>query len=137
MIRVLLADDHVMVREGLRLILEASGDIQIIGLAANGQQAVELASQSCPDVAVMDLSMPIMNGIEATELIHVHCPQTRLIILSMYNSPEYIQRAVRAGANGYLLKDAAGNELIMAVRAMYSGQRYFSPAITEIANRYL
>jgi DNA-binding NarL/FixJ family response regulator len=137
MITVLLADDHKIVREGLRSIVEASADLQIIGLAENGQQAVELAILHCPDVAVMDISMPVMDGIEATRLIRARCPQTRLVMISWYDSPKYIQRGLGAGAQGYVLKDDAGTELIAAVRALHNGQTYFSPSIAAIANRYL
>jgi len=134
MISVLLADDHTVVREGLRFILEAPGDIQIAASVSNGKEAVEQAFQNCPDVAVIDISMPVMDGIEATRYICEHCPNTRIVMLSMYDSPEYIQRALKAGALGYVLKDAAGNELVEAVRALNQGKRYFSPRIAEIVN---
>jgi DNA-binding NarL/FixJ family response regulator len=131
MITVLLADDHAMVRDGLRYILEAAGDIQIIALAANGKDAVAQAIAHCPNIAVIDISMPIMDGIEATKQIVKACPQTRIITLSMYHTGEYVQRALKAGAFGYVLKDAAGNELIEAVRSLHVGKRYFSPQIAK------
>jgi DNA-binding NarL/FixJ family response regulator len=133
MIRVLLADDHRIVREGLHFILEAPGDIQIIATVSNGQDAVEHAIRNCPDVAVIDVSMPIMDGIEATSQIRLHCPRTRIAMLSMYADAEYIERAIRAGASGYVLKDAAGSELVEAVRVLQKGDRYFSPQIARIA----
>jgi DNA-binding NarL/FixJ family response regulator len=131
MITVLLADDHIMVREGLRYILEAAGDIQIIALASNGEEAVRQARNHCPEVVVMDVSMPVMDGIEATRQILEVCPQTRVVTLSMYHSGEYIQRALAAGALGYVLKDAAGDELVEAVRSLHQGKRYFSPQVPK------
>ncbi|RPJ27812.1 MAG: DNA-binding response regulator [Chloroflexi bacterium] len=126
MITVLVADDHTVLRDGLRYLLEAQGDIQIVGMAANGQQAVEQAMLSCPDVVVMDISMPVMNGIEATKLICQACKNTKIVILSMHHTAEYMQRALEAGAVGYLLKDSAGAELVTAIRALNQGESYFS-----------
>lgn len=131
MITVLLADDHIMVRDGLRYILEAAGDIQIVGLASNGKEAVAQAHASCPNIAVIDISMPVMDGIEATRQILKVCPNTRIITLSMYHSGEYVQRALKAGAFGYVLKDGAGNELVEAVRTLHAGRRYFSPQVAR------
>ncbi|HSJ90376.1 MAG TPA: response regulator transcription factor [Anaerolineales bacterium] len=131
MITVLLADDHAMVRDGLRYILEAAGDIQIIGLAADGKEAVRQALLHCPNIAVIDISMPVMDGIEATKQIAAACPHTRIITLSMYHTGEYVKRALKAGAFGYVLKDAAGNELIEAVRSLHAGKRYFSPQVAQ------
>ena len=131
MITVLLADDHAMVRDGLRYILEAAGDIQIIALASNGKEAVAQAITHCPNIAVIDISMPLMDGIEATKQIVKACPQTRVVTLSMYHTGEYVQRAINAGAQGYVLKDAAGKELIEAVRSLYAGKRYLSPQIAK------
>ena len=136
MITVLLADDHTVVREGLRFILEAPGDIQVAASVSNGQEAVDRAFQECPDVAVIDISMPVMDGIEATRSISEHCPHTHVVMLSMYDGPEYVQRALKAGAFGYVLKDAAGSELVDAVRTLHRGIRYFSPRIAEIV-KYL
>ncbi len=137
MIKVLLADDHTMVRDGLRYLLEAAGDLQIVALAANGQEAVEQTELHHPDVAVIDVSMPVMDGIEATKKISGQFPEIPILMLSMYHTPEYIQRALNAGACGYVLKDAAGDELVAAVRTAHNGQRYFSPKILDIAKRYL
>lgn len=131
MITVLLADDHIMVRDGLRYILEAAGDIQIVALASNGKEAVAQAQEKCPDVVVMDVSMPIMDGIEATRQILAICPHTRIVTLSMYHTQEYVQRALKAGAYGYVLKDAAGNELVEAVRMLHAGQRYLSTQVAK------
>jgi DNA-binding NarL/FixJ family response regulator len=132
MITVLLADDHRMVREGLRYLLEAPGDIEIAALASNGQEAVEQAISSCPDVAVIDVSMPIMDGIEAARYICENCPHTQVVMLSMYDTPEYVHRALQAGAAGYVLKDEAGSELVQAVRTLHKGDNYYSPKIADI-----
>ncbi|MDQ2692005.1 MAG: response regulator transcription factor [Chloroflexota bacterium] len=131
MIRVLVVDDHTVLRDGLRYLLEAHGDIKVIGMAANGQEAVEQASQSCPDVILMDISMPVMNGIEATKHICQICEHTKVAILSMHHTAEYMQRAVEAGAVGYLLKDSAGAELVVAIRAIHSGKRYLSQQVAK------
>jgi DNA-binding NarL/FixJ family response regulator len=129
MITVLLADDHTVLLDGLRFLLEAHGDIQIVGTASNGQEAVEKAKGNCPDVVVMDISMPVMSGIEATKHICKICENTKVMILSMHHTAEYMQRAVEAGAVGYLLKDSAGVELVTAIHTLYEGKRYFSPKI--------
>jgi DNA-binding NarL/FixJ family response regulator len=131
MISVLLADDHNMVRDGLRYILEAAGDIQIIALAANGEEAVAHALRNCPNIAVVDISMPVMDGIEATRQIVAICPNTRILTLSMYHTGEYVQRAVEAGASGFVLKEGAGGELVKAVRRLHAGKRYFSPQLAR------
>ena len=129
MITVILADDHAVLRDGLRYLLEAQDDIQIIGTAANGQEAVEQAVQNCPDVVLMDISMPVMNGIEATRQICEVCKHTKVAILSMHHTSEYLQRALKAGAQGYLLKDSAGAEVIAAIHALHEGKSYFSQKI--------
>ena len=131
MIKVLLVDDHTVLRDGLRFLLEAAGDIQVIGTAANGREAVEEATRNCPDVVMMDISMPVMNGIEATRRICEVCEKTKVLILSMYHTNDYIQRALDAGAVGYLLKDSAGTELIEAIRDIHSGKPYFSQNATR------
>ncbi len=134
MITVLLADDHGMVRDGLRYILEAAGDIKIIALASNGAEALDQSRNSCPDVALIDISMPVMDGIEATRQLLEICPQTRTITLSMYHTAEYVRRALKAGASGYVLKDEAGNELIQAIRSVHEGKRYFSPQVAGFSS---
>ena len=131
MIKVLLVDDHTVLRDGLRFLLEAAGDIQVIGTAANGQEAVEEATRNCPDVVMMDISMPVMNGIEATKQICGVCENTKVLILSMYHTSDYIQRALDAGAVGYLLKHSAGTELIEAIRDIHAGKPYFSQKTTR------
>ena len=129
MITVILADDHAVLRDGLRYLLEAAGDIQIVSMAANGQEAVEQARLYCPDVVVMDISMPVMSGIEATKHICEVCGHTKVAILSMHHTTEYVQRAIEAGAVGYLLKDSAGAELVAAIRALNDGKRYISKKV--------
>ncbi|HET9591191.1 MAG TPA: response regulator transcription factor [Anaerolineales bacterium] len=131
MIKVLLADDHAIVRDGLRFLLEAHRDIKVTAMASNGQEAVDQALLECPDVIVMDISMPIMSGIEATQKICEFCPHTQVMILSMYHTAEHVQRALRAGAVGYLLKDSAGAELVAAIRALHAGKGYFSQNLTR------
>lgn len=132
MITVLLADDHTLVRDALCYLLEAQGDIKIIATAANGEEAVELAMRLCPDVAVLDISMPRMDGIEAAKRICGHCSGTRIVMLTIYHTVEHVQHALQAGASGFVLKDAAGQELVTAVRALYGGDSYFSPRIDGI-----
>jgi DNA-binding NarL/FixJ family response regulator len=132
MINVLLADDHAVVRDGLSFILQAEGDIDVVASVANGRQAVSRAQALQPDVVLMDITMPELNGIEATALIRESCPEVRVIILSMLGTSEHVFRALQAGASGYLLKESAGQEVVEAVRAVAAGQRYLSPAITDI-----
>jgi DNA-binding NarL/FixJ family response regulator len=132
MITVILADDHAILRDGLRYLLEAAGDIKIISMAGNGQEAVEQARLHCPDVIVMDISMPVMSGIEATKHICKICEHTKVAILSMHHTTEYIQRALEAGAVGYLLKDSAGAELVAAIRALNDGKRYISKGVSKV-----
>ncbi|HLF74308.1 MAG TPA: response regulator transcription factor [Anaerolineales bacterium] len=130
-IKVLLADDHTVLRDGLRYLLEAQGDIEIVGTAANGKEAVEQAIRDCPDVVLMDISMPLMNGIEATQQIREFCPRTQVAILSIHHATEHIQRALQAGAAGYLIKESAGMEVVQAIRAIHSGRHYFSQKIVR------
>jgi DNA-binding NarL/FixJ family response regulator len=130
-IRILLADDHVMVRQGFRMILAAQPDLEIVGEAGNGRDAVELAEQLRPDVVVMDVAMPDMNGIEATRRLAVSAPRTRVLALSMYKDSVYVREILRAGARGYLLKDAIDRDLLSAVRAVASGEGYLSPAVSD------
>ncbi len=130
-IRVLLADDHAVVRDGLRYLLEAQGDITVVGSAANGRLAVQQAQQVVPDVVVMDIAMPELNGIDAARQIRKVSPSTHVIILSMHSTAEHIRHALQAGAQGYLLKESAGSEVVDAVRAVHAGRHYLSQKITE------
>ena len=131
MIRVLLADDHAMVRKGFRLILEAQPDMEIAGEAGNGREAVELAEKLHPDVIVMDVAMPELNGIEATRRLAASSPHTRVLALSMHKDSVYVREILRAGARGYLLKDSIDTDLINAVRAVAKGDGYISPGVSD------
>jgi DNA-binding NarL/FixJ family response regulator len=130
-ITILLADDHTVVRDGLRSLMEKNADLQVVGVAGNGREAVAEAHRLCPDVVVMDIAMPEMDGVEATRHIVDKCPNSRVLILSMYLSAEHIHRSLQAGAKGYVLKDSAGDEVVEAVRALRAGRRYLSHRITE------
>jgi len=130
-ITVLLADDHAVLRDGLRLLLEAHPDIKVVADVANGRDAVSKATQLSPDVVIMDIAMPELNGIEATRQIREVCPSAQIIILSIYSTSEHIFQALQAGACGYLLKESAGIEVVNAVRAVHAGQRYLSQKISD------
>jgi DNA-binding NarL/FixJ family response regulator len=131
-IRVALADDHTLLRQGLRRILESQPDIEVVAEASSGLEAVELARRERPDVAVVDVGMSELNGIEATAQILRHSPKTAVLILSMHRDERYVLRAVRAGARGYLLKDAVEEELIRAIRTVQRGHSFFSPGLGAI-----
>jgi len=130
-ITVLLADDHAVLRDGLRLLLEAHPDIKVVADVANGRDAVSKATQLSPDIVIMDIAMPELNGIEATRQIREVCPSAQIIILSIYSTSEHIFQALQAGACGYLLKESAGIEIVNAVRAVHAGQRYLSQKISD------
>jgi DNA-binding NarL/FixJ family response regulator len=131
-IAVLLADDHAIVREGLKTLLQAQADLRVVGEAANGREAVAAAAELRPDVVVMDISMPDMTGIEAARRIHAARPETRIVMLSMHGNAEHVFRALEAGATGYLLKEAAGVELVTAIRAVHAGRRYLTEKVNEL-----
>lgn len=128
-IRILLADDHRMVRQGFRMILEAQEDMEVIGEAGNGRDAVDMARSLKPEVVVMDVTMPELNGIEATRRIREAEPLVRVLALSVHRDGVYVREIVRAGAEGYILKESADSELIAAVRAVASGNSYLSPEV--------
>jgi DNA-binding NarL/FixJ family response regulator len=130
-IRILLADDHAVVRQGFGRILAAQSDLEVIGEAGNGREAVDLAEQLKPDVVVMDVSMPELNGIEATRRLMKAAPRTRVLALSMHKDSVYVREILRAGAQGFLLKDANDLDLLAAVRAVGQGQGYISPSVSE------
>jgi DNA-binding NarL/FixJ family response regulator len=130
-IKLFLADDHAIVRDGLRLILEAHGDMTVIGEAADGRQAVHEVKKRCPEIVIMDIAMPELNGIDATAQIVKACPSTKVIILSVYDTTEYIFEALKAGAKGYILKESAGEEVVKAVHSVHSGHLYLSQEISE------
>jgi RNA polymerase sigma factor (sigma-70 family) len=137
-ISVFLADDHTVVRDGLRYLLEAQPDIEVIGDAADGRQAVRLVARLKPDVAIVDITMPELNGIDATLQIRDVCPSTGVIILSMHANTRHITRALRAGAQGYLVKESAGIEVVEAVRTVHAGHHYLSQAVSDtVINDYV
>jgi DNA-binding NarL/FixJ family response regulator len=130
-ISVYIADDHAIVRDGLRILLDEQPDIEVVGDAADGRETVRQVTELTPDVVIMDINMPELNGIEATHQIMENCPSARVVILSMFATQEHIFRALQAGARGYLLKESAGTEVINAVREVMSGRRYLSQKISE------
>jgi two-component system, NarL family, response regulator NreC len=131
-VRIVLADDHTVMRNGLRLLLERQPNLKVVGEAADGRQAVALAESADPDVVIMDIGMPNLNGIEAARQIVSHNPRTAIAILSMHSDESYVIRALKAGARAYLLKDSAEADLLAAVRALIEGKSFFSPAISKI-----
>jgi DNA-binding NarL/FixJ family response regulator len=130
-ITVFLADDHALVRDGLRMLLEAQPDLEVIGTAADGRDAVRQVTQLGPDVAILDIAMPELNGLEAARQILETCPATRVIILSMHGASEHVFDALHMGARGYLLKASAGANVADAVRAVHAGRRYLSQEVME------
>ena len=136
MITVLLVEDHILILHALRSFLEAAEGIQIIATASNGMEAITQARLHCPDVAIMDVSMPLMGGIEATQEIRIDCPTIGVLMLSLYDHPEYVHRALQAGAMGYVLKDMFHKDLIGAVRAVSNGDRYFTEQIAWVVKQY-
>ena len=131
-LRILLADDHTMVRQGLRKVLEERPEWQVVAEAGDGHEAVRLAELHKPNVAVLDVAMPLLNGIEATRRIAKRVPQTRILVLSMYSDEAYVTQMMKAGATGYLLKDSAGVDLLEAVQSVAQGKSYFSPAVARL-----
>ncbi len=130
-IRVVLADDHSVLRDGVAALLEAQEGMEVVAHAQDGKEAVRKITEFKPDVAIMDIVMPELDGIEATRQVHESSPLTQVVILSMYSNTEHIFRALQAGAKGYLLKESAGAELVAAVRSVHGGRRYLSQKITE------
>ena len=129
--RILLADDHTVVRRGFALILSKEAELEVVGEAKNGREAVELAQKLQPEVVVIDVSMPELNGIEATRRISNLCPRTRVLALSMHRDAVYVREILRAGARGYLVKDADDDAFLTAVRSVARGEAYLSPAIAD------
>lgn len=132
MIQAIIADDHAVVRDGLRYLLEAQGDIHVVASVGDGRQAIQKAIELSPDILIMDISMPELNGIEAAKQIAKVCPQVKVVFLSMYATREHIFRALQSGAKGFLLKESVGEEVVKAVREIVNGSRYFSQKITDI-----
>jgi two-component system, NarL family, response regulator NreC len=131
-IRILLADDHVVMRSGLRLLLERQPNLQVVAEAADGQEAVRLAAAENPEVVIMDIAMPHLNGVEATRQIVTRNPETAVVILSMHSDESYVLRSLKAGARAYLLKDSAEADLIAAIHAIQEGKSFFSPGVRRI-----
>ncbi len=131
-IRVILAEDHTIVREGLRALLSVRDDIDVVAEVGNGRAAVEAVGVHRPDVIVMDLGMPELNGVDATRLVRERFKDTQVLILSMHSSEEYVRPAIRAGANGYLVKGSGLSDLVSAIVALAKGEAFFSPAIAKI-----
>jgi two-component system response regulator NreC len=129
--RILLVDDHAVVRQGFKMLLDAQPDMEIVGEASNGREAVETAEALRPDVVVMDVAMPELNGIEATRRLTASTPHTRVIALSMHKDSVYVREILRAGARGYLLKDSGAEDLVSAIRAVAKGESYLSPAVSN------
>lgn len=131
-IRVLLGDDHTLMRQGLRKILEERPEWQVVGEVGDGREAVRKCVELKPDVAVLDVAMPLLNGIDATQQIVRKVPETKVLVLSMYSDEAYVTRALQAGATGYMLKDSAGKDLLKGIASVAAGQAYFSPAIARL-----
>ncbi|MGC9996861.1 MAG: response regulator transcription factor [Terriglobia bacterium] len=132
LVRVLLADDHKLIRAGLVLVVQQQPDLSVIGEADDGRQAVQLVESLKPDVVVMDIGMPNLNGIEAARQITASRPDTAVVILSMHADEGYVLRALKAGARAYLLKDSATTDLVQAIRAVVEGKSFFSPAVSKV-----
>ena len=131
-IRMILVDDHVVIRSGLRLVLEREPEFRVVGEGADGSDAIRLAEELSPDVAILDIAMPNLNGIEAARQITAKAPKTGVVMLSMHSDEGYVLRALNAGARGYLLKESPEEDLIAAVKAVHRGKAYFSPAISRV-----
>ncbi|UCD43166.1 MAG: response regulator transcription factor [Chloroflexota bacterium] len=131
-IRILLADDHTILRDGIRALIDDQDDMEVVGEAEDGISTVKLAAKVKPDVVVMDIAMPLLNGLEATRQIQRDHPQVKVLILTMHENEEYIRQVLAAGALGYVLKDAAARDLLGAIRAVYQGEAVLSPAITRL-----
>lgn len=137
-IRVLLVDDHAVLREGLRTLLSLQEDIEVVGEAENGQVAIERAKQLRPDVIVMDIAMPAMDGLEATRVLKQECPSARILILSQHDNREYVFSILQGGAVGYVLKKSGGAEVVNAIRSVFTEGAYLPPGIArEVMDRYI
>jgi len=130
-ITVLLAEDHMIVRQGLRILIEAGGNIEIVGEAKTGREAVQMADALRPEIVVMDIAMPLLNGLEATRQILKALPTTKVLILSAHSDPEYVEQVVKAGAMGYLLKQSSGEVVAQAICELKKGKSFFTPSIAK------
>lgn len=131
MIRILLADDHTLLRSGLRLLLEQQADLMVVGEASNGMEAIQMCQSQQPDLLILDLSMPGINGLDAMRIIKQTCPQTRILIMTMHEDVDYLRQGLKRGASGYLLKKAADNDLLAAVHAIYDGEIYIHSSMNR------
>lgn len=131
-IGILLADDHTLLRNGIRALLEDESDMVIVGEANDGREAIKLATQLKPNVILMDIAMPLLNGLEATRQIKREHPEINVLVLTMYDHEEYFRQMLEVGASGYIIKRAAANELVSAIRAVHNGEAVLSPAITRL-----
>jgi two-component system, NarL family, response regulator LiaR len=131
-IRVLVTDDHAIVRDGISALLALTGDIEAVGEAINGREALEMVKKLAPDVVLMDIAMPLMDGLEATRRIHKESPQTKVIVLTQYEDREYVLPVIEAGASGFVSKTAASSELTSAIRSVYHGDSFLSPSIARL-----
>ena len=131
MIRILIADDHAVVAEGLKHLIESQADLQVVAIVGDGRQAVQRTEELRPDVVIMDLSMPELNGADATRVLLEKDPAAKVIVLSMYAEHEYVRRALRSGALGYVVKRSAGKDVVDAIRSVQAGQRYISPLVAD------
>lgn len=137
-LRIFLADDHMVVREGLKSLINSQPDMEVVGEAENGRDAVKCAVELSPDVVVMDISMPEMNGIEATERLRKECPSTKIVALTIYEDTGYLRQSLKAGASGYVLKRAVVEELVHAVRTCAAGGTYIEPTLAgQVVSTYI
>jgi len=137
-IKILLADDHTIVRQGLARLLEDQTDLRVVGEATDGRMALEKATALKPDIVIMDIAMPLMNGIEAAKRIRKQLPETKILILSMYSHEHYIHELLETGISGYLLKDSSGRDIINAIQAAMKGETFLSPSISKkVVESYL
>jgi len=131
-IRVLVVDDHTIVRDGICALLRLAGDMEVVGEAANGREALEMVRKSMPNVLLMDIAMPIMDGLEATRRIRKECPQVKVLVLTQYDDKEYVFPVIEAGASGFISKTAASSDLVSAIRSLYHGDSFLSPSVARI-----
>jgi two-component system, NarL family, nitrate/nitrite response regulator NarL len=131
-IKVIIADDHSMVREGLRSILAGKENIKVIGEASDGLEAINMSKDLSPDVVLMDISMPVLNGIEATKILHKELSKAKVIILSMHNNKEYVLQSIKAGAKGYVLKNNSSSELVQSIEIVSNGEAFFSKEVSQM-----
>ncbi len=130
-IRILVTDDHAIVRDGIRALLALTGDVEVIGEATNGREALEMVRELVPEVVLMDIAMPLMDGLEATRRIRKEFPGTRVIVLTQYEDREYVLRVIEAGASGFISKTAASSDLVSAIRSVHRGDSFLSPSVAR------